>query len=193
VQAALAAKKEAVQAKRTEFDQQLEADPDAATRRLAHERFAEEERVAEEEAAQALHEARVSEAFHLASRAIPDFAERAPAILSFGNEMGYSADELRGIADGRDMVTLYLASIAGNMIKAGLMDTKGNLLQQAQPSVQATDPRLKTPAAPQTLSSAPGRTTDAGKSPEQQLLDILNLSPEEFAKIDEDTLLKLTA
>lgn len=184
------ARKAAIAARREEFGQQLENDPDAATRRIAEERFAEEDRLADEEAEQALRDARIDDAYALAATAIPDFATRAPEIMAFGRDMNYSDDELRGIQDGRDMVTLYLASLTGKLIKSGMMDIRGNFTTPP-PAVQATDPRLTTPPAPRTLGSAPTRQTDAQKTPEQQMADILQMSDADFAKLDDDALERL--
>lgn len=188
---ALEARKAAIADKRSRFDQQLEQDPDAATRALAHQRFDEEERAAEAEATRVAHEARLDEAFELAYSAIPDLQTKLPEIYAFGGEMNYSPEELKGIADGRDLVTLYLASLAGNLIKGGLMDTRGTLVA-APPSVEATDPRLTAPAAVRTLSSAPARAADVAKSPEQALQDVLGLSDADFDKLTTEDLIRLT-
>ncbi|WP_169542528.1 hypothetical protein [Sphingomonas baiyangensis] len=181
---------ENVSQRRREFDEQLQNDPDAATRRLAQERFDAEEREAKEAADRVEQEARAEEAFHFASQYIPDLPQRAPLMQQFGVEIGYSPEEVRGISDGRDLVMLHLASVAGNLMKAGVIDRTGQLLRTA-PDVQATDPRLTAPPPPNTLSSAPGRSASAAKTAEQQLQDMLNLSDKDFDALSEEDIARI--
>lgn len=183
VQAAQKTKETAAE-KRAALKQRLADDPDAVALELAEQRISDEELQADE----AVQTARIDAAIALASQAIPDFHRAAPEIFSFGQEMGYSEEEVRGITDGRDLVTLYLAKIAGTLIKTGVIDTRGQFLQMPQPVAQ-TDPRLQPgPAAVQTLGSAPARTNGGGKTAEQQAIDLSNLSDEDFAKIPEEQL-----
>lgn len=176
---------------RADFDAQLESDPDAATRRLAHEKFDREEADALAEAERIQHEARIDEAFDLASRAIPDLQTQYPKIAEFGTEMGYSVDEVKGIADGRDLTVLWLASLAGNMMKAGVIDLRGNMV--AKPAATATtDPRLTAPAALTTLSSAPGRAAPSAQDPASALKGLLAMSDDDFSKLSDDELARLT-
>lgn len=164
---------------REQFGQRLQDDPDAATRDL-HERLMSRE---ERETWEAERQARMDEAVGLASTAIPNFGERAADTMSFGREMNYSDEELANITDGRDLVTLYLASITGRMIKAGVMDIHGNLAAMPAP-VQDTHPALKQSVPPvQTLGSMPARTSGGGQTLDQQLTDITNMSDADFDKL----------
>lgn len=187
----LAARKADIAARRAAFDQQLQDDPDAATRALAEQQFTAEEQQAQAEAEAAERDLRLDQAFQLASSAIPDLPERVRDIYAFGGEMNFTPDELNSIDDGRQLVTLYLASLTGNLIRAGMMDIRGNLVQPP-PAVQATDPRLTTPAAPRTLNGTPPRPTDAAKSPEQTMADLLNMNEADFAKLSTEDLMRLT-
>ncbi len=189
---ALDSRKGNIAERRAAFDKRLEEDPDGATRDLANQRFTEEERAAEAEVDRLEREARVDEAINLAASAIPDFQKVFPEIQAFGGEMNYSPEEINAISDGRDVVTLYLASRAASLIKAGIMDMRGNIVATAPPAVADTDPRLTPKNAPRTLNNAASRATDAAKTPEQELADILALSDEEFDKIDEATLRRLS-
>lgn len=188
---ALEDQKRQIQDRRKAFNDQLENDPDAATRALAEERFNAEERRAIAEAENAEREARIDEAYALAATAIPDLPTQMKDIFAFGQEMNYTPEELNGIVDGRDIVTLYLAKLSGTMIKAGLMDIRGNMVG-TPPSVAATDPRLTAPAPIRTVGSAPARAPNATRSPEDALADILTLSDAEFAKLSIEQLMKLT-
>lgn len=172
------AKREQLGTQRTEFDQQLQNDPDGATRAV-HERLmsAEDQALADEERA-----ARRDTAIAMATTAIPHFD--MDATTAFGAEMNYTPEELDGVTDPRDIVTLHLASLTGRLIKAGVMDVQGNLIA-TPPAVQATDPRLAAPAPVTTLSSAPARGNNGGQTLEQQLTDITNMTDaqmEEFEK-----------
>lgn len=174
-----AAERERISAERTAFQQRLADDPDAATREL-HERqiTAEEARIAAEE-----HAARVDAAIGLASLALPDFQERAARVYAFGNAVGYSQQELAGISDGRDLITLSLAEMSARLIQAGMMDMKGNLMA-APPAAEATDPRLTAPTPMATLSSAPARAAPAGNgNVVRQATDILSMNDADFAKL----------
>lgn len=181
-QRTLEARKADIAARREKFSTQLAEDPDAATRDLHEAMLSQEEQAAEIEAIRARQDA----AIELASTAIPDFVNKAPALQAFGHEMNYSKEELDGITDGRDLVTLYLASLAGNLIKSGVMDVHG-AFSQAPQVVNETpvDPRLRAPAAVKTLSSAPARSAGTPNSLEQQLTDVLNLSDAAFAKLSD--------
>lgn len=172
-----AQRRQEIQQNSAAFKQRLQDDPDAATAEL-HERLVQGDLAgvdAEE------FQARVDAAHALASTAIPEYQTVYPAIKAFGSEMGYSPQEIDGISDGRDIVTLHLARIAGSLIKAGVMDVTGKFIA-APPSVAATDPRLTTPTPPTTLSTAPARSGGGPKSNEQQLSDLLKLTDEDFDK-----------
>lgn len=175
-----AAERARVQTARTEFDQRLTDDPDAATRELRDQRDRDElARIDREE-----FEARRGAAVDLATQAMPDFAERAPAIYSFGGEMGYSQDELAGVSDGRDLVVLGLAEKFARGVKAGLWDLNGTPLAQAPQAVATapTDPRLTAPAPAPTLSSAPARAAAPATNLAKQATDLLAMSEADFDK-----------
>ena len=176
----LADRRADIAARRDAFNTKLAEDPDAATRDVHEALLSQEEQAAEYEAVRARQDA----AIELASTAIPDFVAKAPAIQAFGQEMNYTREELNGITDGRDLVTLYLASLTGRLIKAGMMDVHGNFTQAPQVVADTpTDPRLRTPAPVKTLSSVPARSAGTTPNVEQQLSDLLNLSDADFNKL----------
>ncbi len=189
-QQTLEQRKAAIAERRKAFEDQLQNDPDAATRALAQERFDAEERQAIEEAEIAEREARIDSAFELASRAIPDLPKVYPEMYSFGQEMQFSDDELRGIEDGREMVMLYLGMTAAKLMKAGVIDIRGNMI--AAPAAAApSDPRLTAPPAPKTLSTAPARPVSATSTIEQQLAALLG-DDDALSKMSDDDLARLT-
>ena len=160
------------------FKAKLENDPDAANLEL-HERMTAEERnrIELED-----HTARVDAGIALASMALPDFAQRAPNIFSFGREIGFSDDEINAVTDGREIVVLGLAQMAGNLIKSGLMDLHGNLTNIPEP-IANTDPRLQQRTAVNTHSSTTARTTGGGTDVDKQLQNMLTMSDADFDKL----------
>lgn len=190
----LKGRKGAVAAKRAALDKDFgaEGDPDKVTRRLAEEALDREEAEAEAEE----HIARVDIAIKMAGTAIPNFVERHRAnAYNFGRSMNYSQDELSAIDDGRDLVTLHFASVAARMLMAGIIDAEGNIIAAPKPLAdehEITDPRLKAPDAPDTLSSAPGRGGGGGKSQAQTLTDALNMSDADFAKLSDTDIARMT-
>jgi hypothetical protein len=164
---------------RTAFDQQLQDDPDAATRAVHERMMSAEERAIE----RAEHEAKLDSAIALASTAIPNFQQTAPETYAFGAEMNYSPEELSNISDGRDLVVLHLASLTGKLIKSGVMDIHGNF-KKMPGAVAQTDPRLTAPAPVTTLSSAPARNVGGGATVDSQLLDLTKMSDADFDKLD---------
>lgn len=174
-----AQRREQIAQERQTFAQRLQDDPDAATREM-HERMlsTEEQALAQEEV-----RARQDAAVGLARAAIPDFDRIAPEVHAFGAEMNYTPEELNGITDGRDLVTLHLASLAGKLMKAGVIDVHGRFLKMPT-AHEATDPRLNPPAAVTTLSSAPARSNGGGQSLGDQLMDISKMSDADFDKLD---------
>lgn len=175
----LADTKADVERRRQAFKDDLAADPDAATLRLHEERLDAEVARAEEEA----HSARIDDAIEFAGTYIPDFQTTAPQVFSFGEEMGYTREEVQAITDGRDLVTLNLARLAGNLIKGGVIDIRGNFLKAPEP-IAATDPRLTAPEPVKTHSSAPARPADGGNTVEAQLQNMANMSDADFDKLD---------
>jgi|GWRWMinimDraft_5_1066013.scaffolds.fasta_scaffold02055_2 hypothetical protein len=179
-QEVLAARKQAIADKREAFHQRLQEDPDAATLELHESLLAREEAAAEGEE----HLARIDSAIELASGAIPDFANRYQDIAAFGQELNFTTEEINAIDDGRHLVTLYLASLSGNLIKSGVMDAAGNFRSMPTPTAQ-TDPRLELPKNAMTSLSTPGNaatpTTDMG----QELANLLQLSDADFDNLTE--------
>lgn len=177
--AVLAQRKADIENRRNQFKTKLNEDPDEAALLLHEQQLTAEERQAEIEA----HNAKLDAAIMLASTAIPDFQNNYHNLLSFGAEMNYTPEELASVADGRDLVVLHLASLAGNLIKSGIMDVRGQMLKLPQ-AVESTDPRLDIPKdALQSLGGA-GRKVDDPGSVETQLANLLNLSEADFAKVD---------
>lgn len=170
----------AIEQRDKDFREKLQSDPDAAALQIHEERIAaDRERIASDE-----HTARVDAAIGLATQALPDFQDRAPAVYEFGGEMGYSKEELAGISDGRDLVVLSLADMAARLIKGGRMNMRGELLPDPKPVADVpTDPRLTTPAPVTTLSSTPARPANSSKAPTSQATDLLNMSEADFANI----------
>lgn len=186
----LNARKAEIADEKKKFAETLEADPDAAARLLADRAFAEEERAAQEEAEQVEREARFDEAIGFAGKYIPDFAKTAPAMQSFGMEMGFTPEEVAGIDDGRQLVVLYLANLAGNMLKAGAIDIRGNLRTTQPVAEEPSDPRLRQPAAPTTAGSGGGQP--AAPTPlDKQAAAMLQMSEEDFAKLSDADLEKV--
>jgi hypothetical protein len=167
----------AIEAERQSFGQQLQDDPDAATRAV-HDRLmtAEEQALAREEM-----QARRDVAVSMASTAIPGFD--IAATQAFGAEMNYTPEELEGVTDPRDIVTLHFASLTGRLVKAGVMDVNGNILQMPG-AVAATDVRLTAPAPVTTLSSVPARGNSGGQTLEQQLADITNMTDAQMEELE---------
>lgn len=177
-----AAARQAIADRQKQFDEQLQADPDAATKALRAERDAADLAAIDAEE----HGARVDAAIGLASTAFPDFEQRAPAVYGFGGEMGYSKEELAGISDGRDLVVLTMAEGMARLMKAGLVDARTMQLTATPPPVvdpTPTDPRLTAPAPVATLSSTPARPANSGKGAITQATDILGMSDADFAKL----------
>jgi hypothetical protein len=164
---------------REQFAQQLQDDPDAATRAV-HER-----QMSEDEARLVQQERQVlSDAAHgFAHQAVPDWDTQRAGVEAFGAEMNYSPEEIAGITDGRDLITLYLASKMGALIKGGICDLRGNLVQPPEPVV-ATDPRLTAPTPVTTLSSSPARSGGGAKTIEDELVDLTRMSDADFDKLD---------
>lgn len=164
---------------REQFNQQLQDDPDAATRAV-HERLMsdEERQLANEELG-----IRRDAAVATVSSAFEGFD--LDETRAFGAQMNYTPEELDGVTDVRDLATLHLAKLSGTLIAAGVIDLQGRLVQ-APGAVAATDPRLA-PAAPvTTLSSAPARGNEGGQSLEQQLSDIANMTDAQMEQMEKD-------
>ncbi|HEV2080416.1 MAG TPA: hypothetical protein VGR19_11050 [Allosphingosinicella sp.] len=182
--ARLEERRQDIERRRTEFEGKLKDDPDAATLALHNERLDQELADAEAEA----HSARIDDAIGFAATYIPDFQQTAPEIFAFGAEVGYTPEELRSVSDGRDLVVLNLARVAGNLLKAGIIDVRGNFLQAPQPIADnPTDPRLTGPEPPRT-HGGPARANGGGTSVEAQLAAYLNMTDEQFEALTPEQL-----
>ena len=147
---------------------------------------------AEAEAEAAAHTARLEAAYGMASQAIPDAQNAIPAALEFAAEFNYTPEEIANVSDGRDIVMLHLARLAGNLIKGGHMDASGRMLSLPEPvSQKPTDPRLQDRAPLATLGTTAGSASAPSNNVEDELNAILNMSEAEMAKLDPDKLQKL--
>lgn len=178
-----------LQRRRDNFGKKLETDPDAATREAYEASLTREQQEMDAQAQREEFEARAAAAVELASAAIPNFQERAPQIRDFGIEMGFSPEEVGQIVDGRQIVTLHLAAIAGNMIKSGLIDASGQFLQLPEPMKGNGDGRPKDTAQRRTqFSRQPARGAGRQPSLAQRAEDIANLSDADFDALDDKEL-----
>lgn len=166
------------------FRKRLAEDPDNATAEL-FDRLVDREVL---EADALADQARFEEAVAFGSAHLPGFDQAWPEMRSLATEIGYSPEEINGITDGRDIVTLGLARYAANAIKAGFMDAAGNLVAMPPAVAEATDPRLSAPDPVRTIGSGGARATDGTPSTEQALTNILNLSDADFEKLSEEDL-----
>lgn len=170
------------------FREKLAQDPDAATAEV-HDRLVDADIAA---ADAELDDARIAAAVGFARAHVPDFDQRWEGMKGLAGELGYTPEEIAGIRDGRDIVTFSLAQLSANLIKAGVIDIRGNLTVNPQPSTEeVTDPRLKTPEAIKTLGSGGSRSSDGAKTPEQAVQDLLALSDEEFDKLPQSEIDKI--
>ena len=172
----------------------IEEDPDAATRLLA-ERAVDADLAEVERAERALdaeeHAARLDNAIDFAAKYVPDFGQVFPQMREFGSALGYTPEELDGISDGRDLVVLNLARIAGNLIQSKVIDVRGNMLPRANPVDPAPkDPRLTAPAPPST-HSGPSNAAAPQLTIEQQISGALSMSDADFAKLSDAELARL--
>src|SRR5690606_3126572 len=167
----------------TRFRSKVENAPDAALLEAHDARLqSEQQRELAELDAQEF-SARAQAAIELASQVIPDFQQRAPAIRDFGLSMGFSQQEMASVVDGRQIVTLHLASIAGNMLRAGIIDTAGRFIGLPEPVADGGEP---SPGRPGTgFGSQPARGAQGQRTLEQSAADIANMSDEDFSKLDE--------
>jgi len=168
--------------KRAEFQRKLAEDPDAALLEARSQQLSEEERAEVERLEAEEFGARAAAAVEFAAAVIPEFETRAPQINAFGRELGFGADELNSVVDGRQIVTLHLASIAGNMIKAGLIDPSGRFIKLPEPvaDLDGGNPPQQRPG----FSRQPARGAGTQKSLEQQLKDVDAMTDEELDKLD---------
>jgi hypothetical protein len=132
------------------------------------------------EADQAVQTARVEEAIVFADTHIPEFPRQWPAMHALANEIGYSNDEINAIDDGRSLIVLSLANHTARLMKAGIMDRFGNIVNVPQLETTPVDPRLAAPDPQRTLGGTGARSTRGSATIEQQLAEMANMSDEEF-------------
>lgn len=188
IQAARDARVNAIADKRKSFRDKVETDPDAALLEAREEQISAEEQAELARFDQEEFQARASAAIELASSVIPDFATRAPQIRTFGVEMGFSPDEVDQIVDGRQIVTLHLASIAGRMMQAGIIDNAGRFLQLPEP---AEEGQPQTAPRGSGFNRAPNRAANAGKTIEQQLADLDGMDDDAFDALSDELVMGL--
>jgi hypothetical protein len=164
------------------FREKLATDPDAAVQEL-FDSIADEKLQRVDEAANV---ARVEEAIAFADTHIPEFGKQWSGMVSLAKEIGYSDAELDGIDDGRALVMLSLANHSARLMKAGVMDRSGNIVNV--PTIEPTplDPRLAAPDPQRTLGGTGARSARGAQTIEQQLAEIDNMSDAELAKFDKD-------
>ncbi|MGE0716286.1 MAG: hypothetical protein AB7P02_12665 [Alphaproteobacteria bacterium] len=185
------------------FEEELRADPDAATRRLhqEHVRRQREEldNQAREEQGRAWQEF-VEQQRVLTRDAIPDFETVQEELVRYAiEERGYTPNEIMAASDHRDIVTLDRARRFDALVKAGVIDAKGNFL--AAPSAPAAAPAGKaaqarqilqgqTPAnAPRTLSDTRGvRPRGGPKALRDRAKELADMSDMDFSKVSEKDL-----
>jgi hypothetical protein len=126
---------------KAKFREQLEKDPDAATTALFEALV--DKQLSEADAA--VQRARVEEAIGFAETHIPEFGKNWPGMHELAREVGYTDDEINAIDDGRPLVTLYLANLAGRLMKSGIMDRFGNIVNVPHIETTPVDPRLAAP------------------------------------------------
>ena len=189
IQAARDKKLEAIAKKREEFAKKVETDPDQALLDARKDQLDQEEAEARKQADLDQFNADAEAGVALASSIIPDFAKRAPEIADFGVSMGFSDQEIAGVTDGRQILVLHMASLAGRLIQGGAMDITGKMLAMPKPA-EETD---KTETKPG-FGKQPARGAQVPTSTADKLAEIANMSDADFDKIaDDDELMALLA
>lgn len=186
----LKARKDKIEADKKTFAETLEADPDKAAQLLADRAFAADEQAAQDAADKLNQELRFDEAINFAGKYIPEFEKVAPSMQAFGAEMGFSPQEVATIDDGRQLVTLYLASVAGALMKAGAIDLKGNLRAAKAVADEVTDPRLKAPGAHTTAGAGGGQPATTVPL-DKQAAALLQMNEDDFGKLSDADLEKI--
>lgn len=180
---------------RAAFQKKIEENPDAALLEEREARLRADEQRDLEHLDTEEFNARAGAAIEFASALIPEFQTRAPAIRAFGEEIGFSPDEMAGVVDGRQIVTLHLASIAGNMIKAGIIDTTGKFVGLPEPVAGEDEQQQQQQQQQRRRGSGfgkqPARGAQQQKTLEGRLADVASMSDEDFDKLDQKELEKL--
>ena len=167
-----------IEAKKAAFREKLASDPDAAVAELF-------DGIADgqlQQADAAVVQARQDAAIAFADEHIPDFGKRWPEMHGLAKEIGFTDAELDQIDDGRPLVMLSLAAMTARLMKAGVMDRFGNIVNAAAVTTTPVDPRLAAPDPQGTLGN--GRGAKTNPSTADQLNELLAMSEEEFAKVD---------
>lgn len=171
------------------FREKLTNDPDAATAEIHDALVTRELQDAEAEVEQAA----VAEAVGFARAHLHDFDGAWPEMKTLGLELGYTAEEISGIRDGRDLVTLGLARYAANAIKSGLMTPTGQITIPRPTPVadQVTDPRLTVPDPIPSIGNGAQRAGDTPPNAIQEMNRLLSMSDADFDKLSEEDLNRL--
>lgn len=168
-----------IEARKAAFREKLATDPDGAVTEFVDSFL--NDKVQQADAA--VIAARQEAAIEFADTHIPEFGNRWPEMQGLAKEIGFSDQELDAIDDGRPLVLLSLANHSARLMKAGLMDRNGNLVNVPALDPTPVDPRLAAPNPQPTLGGArPGAKTN--RSVQEQLNDLMNLSEDEFNKLD---------
>jgi cell division septation protein DedD len=166
---------------KAKFREKLATDPDGAVAELF-------DALADQRLQQADDEvtaARIDEAIVFADAHIPNFSEQWPGMHGLAREVGYSDEELNAIDDPRPLIILSLANHTARLMKAGIMDRMGNIVNAPQVEAQPLDPRLAAPDPQRTLSGG-ARSARSNASMADQLNEILAMTPEQFDKFDRE-------
>lgn len=183
-----AAKLADLEEKKKKFAELQETDPDAAAKMLFDEKIADEQAGIAAEEDETEREVRVTEALEYAAQFIPNLPANGPKLFGLATEMGFSAEEVSGITDGRQLVTLHLANLGKTAMIAGLIDRSGKILApMPQGDDPKQDPRLKAPA-PHTTAGSGGGAPPAQTTQDQKLQDALLLSDKELDALSADEL-----
>jgi hypothetical protein len=167
---------------KAKFRARLQEDPDAAVADLFDGLLSSEISAADA----AAQEAEQQQAIVFADAHIPEFGKQWPTMKALANEIGFTDAELDQISDGRSLVVLSLANHTARLMKAGIMDNRGNIVAVPQVEAQPLDPRLAAPAPQKTLGGAGtgARGARGNQSVEAQLQEISQMTDEEFNKLD---------
>lgn len=192
IQAARDARVDAVAKQREEFAKKVADDPDAALLEARESQITRENDAELARLDAAEFDARAGAAIEMAAGVIPNFAEKAPQIRQFGLEMGFTPQEVGAIVDGRQIVTLYLARMAGNLIRAGVMDTSGKFVGLPEPVVEGEQEQEQGGQRRGTgFGKLPARGAQGAKTLDARLAEINAMSDDDFDKLDPRELDKL--
>lgn len=186
IQQARDARLQEVANRRSDFDKKVQDDPDAALREAHAERLAEEERSINEAAEREAFSVRARQAAEIAAQAIPNFHEEAPKIGRWAqDEMGFSSEEIGSIVDPRMIVTLHLARMAGNMMRAGILTPQGKFANLPTAVKEGDGDKGGNTQRRTQFSRQPARGSQVAKSVEQRMADVANMSDADFDKLSD--------